>query len=381
MYSIQSYGQMIADRVRTDAYAEAMRRAIKPGSLVLEIGTGIGFFAVLAHRLGARRVVAIEPDASIHVAREVAIANGGGTTIEFLSQRSDQVTLQEPADVIVSDLRGVLPLLTQHVPSIIDARKRLLAPHGTLIPQRDRLWGAVIEAPEEYQKIVGVWEEPYQGIDLRAGRRLVTNTTRKAKITPDQLLSEACSLAEIDYRTVASPNLEASIRWVAQRSGTAHGYGLWFDTELFEGVGFSNAPGLPEAIYGKMFFPLAEPITLAEGDHLVCRFRASLVGDDYVWQWDTEFSSQEPATASRQYSQSTFLGTPLAVAQLRKRAADYRPTANEDGQIDRQILALMTGELTSRQIADQLRTAYPGRFRTPTEALTRVGLAAERYST
>ena len=40
---------------------ECLRRAIVPGvSVVLEIGTGSGLLAMLAARLGARKVVAIE---------------------------------------------------------------------------------------------------------------------------------------------------------------------------------------------------------------------------------------------------------------------------------------------------------------------------------
>ena len=35
MYSIKGYGAMIADSLRTDAYCEALRRAVKPGAAVL----------------------------------------------------------------------------------------------------------------------------------------------------------------------------------------------------------------------------------------------------------------------------------------------------------------------------------------------------------
>jgi len=41
-YSIAGYGEMIADRVRMDAYVRALRRAIAPGSVVIDIGTAYG---------------------------------------------------------------------------------------------------------------------------------------------------------------------------------------------------------------------------------------------------------------------------------------------------------------------------------------------------
>jgi len=47
-YSLSGYGEMIADRVRTGAYLEALRAVIRPGAVVMDIGTGPGIMAVQA---------------------------------------------------------------------------------------------------------------------------------------------------------------------------------------------------------------------------------------------------------------------------------------------------------------------------------------------
>src|SRR5215213_7026843 len=125
MYSLHFYGQMLADAPRMDAYAAALRRVIRPDSVVLDLGCGPGVFALLACELGARRVYAVEPDNVIELAREAAKVNGFADRIEFFQQMSTAITLPEQADVIVSDLRGVLPWYRQHIPSIVDARTRL----------------------------------------------------------------------------------------------------------------------------------------------------------------------------------------------------------------------------------------------------------------
>src|SRR2546429_2688508 len=106
MYSLRAYGSMIADRIRVDAYAEALRRTVRQESIVAEIGTGPGVFAVLACQLGAERVFAIEPAEIIQLAREVAAANGCAGRIEFFEGLSNRVTLPARADVILSDLRS-----------------------------------------------------------------------------------------------------------------------------------------------------------------------------------------------------------------------------------------------------------------------------------
>src|SRR5579859_3580919 len=116
MYNILNYGSMVSDPVRMNAYADALRRVVTPNSVVLDIGTGPGFFAILACQLGARRVVAIEPDNVVEIARRVAAANHCADKIEFIQDLSFNVSLAERADVIVSDLRGVLPWFQKHLP-------------------------------------------------------------------------------------------------------------------------------------------------------------------------------------------------------------------------------------------------------------------------
>ena len=138
MYSITNFGAMIADRTRMHAFAEAMRRVITPGSVVIDLGAGPGLFALLACRFGARRVYAIEPADVIQVAREIAAANGLADRIEFIQAMSTDATVPERADVIVSDIGGVMPWFQAHLPSIADARRRLLKQQPCKVRQRDQ---------------------------------------------------------------------------------------------------------------------------------------------------------------------------------------------------------------------------------------------------
>src|SRR5579871_6882517 len=148
-YSLSGYGDMIADRVRIGAFVEALRATIRPGTVVMDIGTGPGMMAVLACQLGAKCVYAIEPGEVIEVAREIAAANQCADKITFFENISTKVAIPVPADVIVSDLRGVLPLFEGHIPAIVDARRRFLAPGGTLIARRDRILAAVVESSKD----------------------------------------------------------------------------------------------------------------------------------------------------------------------------------------------------------------------------------------
>jgi len=157
MYGIQNFGEMLTDSTRMDAYERALRGAVRPGSVVLDIGTGTGIFALIAARLGARRVFAIEPSDAIFTAREIASANGLSDRVEFIQDLSSRASLPERADVIVSDLHGVLPHFGRHIESIADARRRHLAPGGVMIPRRDIVRATVVHAPEPFLKVTAPW--------------------------------------------------------------------------------------------------------------------------------------------------------------------------------------------------------------------------------
>src|SRR5690606_13264599 len=113
-YSISAFGDMITDETRMDAYVAALQRGVTADTVVLDIGTGTGIFALLACQFGARHVYAVEPGDAIHVARRIAQENGYADRITFIQDLSSNITLPEPADLIISDLRGVLPLFEAH---------------------------------------------------------------------------------------------------------------------------------------------------------------------------------------------------------------------------------------------------------------------------
>jgi len=318
MYSLHFYGQMIADGPRVQAYAEALRRTVTPNSVVMDLGCGPGMFALLACKFGARHVYAVEPENVIALAREAAAANGFPELIEFFEKPSTEITVSEPADIIISDLRGVLPWFQQHIPSIIDARKRLLAPGGVLIPKRDTLWASVVEAPEQYEELIGPWQNNRFELDLSAGKRLITNSWRKTRIAPEQLLAKPVCWTTIDYYEVDNPDVRGEISWHVARAGTAHGVSVWFDSELSDDIGFSNHPAEPELIYGNGFFPFSQPVAVNEGDRIELQLVADLVQDGYVWRWHTTVFSGSQVTAS--FRQSTFFGVPLSTSQLRQSA-------------------------------------------------------------
>ncbi len=377
MFTVSEFGRMIADELRTNAYVEALRQAVEPGSVVLDIGTGTGIFALLACQFGAGRVYAIEPNGSIQVAREVAHANGFSDRIEFFNKLSTEVTLAEQCDVIVSDLRGVLPLYGQHIPAIIDARKRFLADNGLLIPQQDTLWIAAVESPDYFSQNVVPYSDNAYGLDMQAAVPYVTNSTHRGEERTEQPLVEPQCWTTLDYRSIESPDVTADVSMTTTRAGTAHGLSVWFDATLAPDVGFSSRS---ELVYGRFFFPFSQPVVVAPGDTLAVSLRANLIDSGYQWRWNTRVLDQDqPHEIKADFKQSTFFGVPLS-PQLQKQAVGYVPTLSDNGVIDRTILGLMNGEVSVEEIARQVLDQFPAGFANAKEALARVSKLSRKYS-
>jgi protein arginine N-methyltransferase 1 len=185
----------------------------------------------------------------------------------------------------------------------------------------------------------------------------------------------------LDYYEIVSADIRAEISLQATRTGMAHGIAVWFDSELIDDVGFSNAPGGSELIYGNAFFPFSRPVLVAEGDRMNLTLSADFVGDDYVWRWETEFfDAREFETPAASFKQSTFFGVPLSPAQLRKRANSYVPTPNDNGAIARFVLSQMDGSNSIEQIARALVEQFPQRFRDFNQALDLAAEISEKYS-
>jgi protein arginine N-methyltransferase 1 len=322
VYSVAIHGRMIADRVRTEAYARALRESVTSESVVLDLGTGTGLFAILACRFGARKVFAVEPGEIIHLARRLAHDNDVTDRIEFIQKLSTDIELPEPVDMIVSDLRGVVPLFNGHIPSIVDARRRLLRSGGTLIPRRDTVWVALASAPELYRRVAGLSGEDAYGVELSALRDMLVRTPRKGMVTPEELITEPLRWTVLDYATIEQPNVRGTLEWTISRDIVAHGLVQWFDSELTESVGFSTAPWEPEMIYGRGFLPWNSEVALEPGDKVVIDLAAHFVSDDYIWRWNTRIlRGGNDRDVKAQFDQSSFGARAFSVAGLIRQKA------------------------------------------------------------
>lgn len=286
MYDVNDYGRMMADPVRMRAFTEALRRAVKPGCVVVDVGTGTGFFALLAAKLGARKVYAIDTNPCIHLAREVAKRNGFGDVIEFIHENVFEVELPEKADVLVSDCRGAFALSGRNPELVFRARDRFLADGGTVVSLRDELHVSVIEWPEVHDELVSFWSEG--GFDWSPCR---AEGLSSVVTSPERTLAGARTLvpptpwAEIDYLRGTKLDFHGTVRREAA-AGTAQFLVLSFKAFAAEGLEFGTLPELiGKHVYSPVLLPLATPLSLEEGETVEIHLDARAAADDYLFAW------------------------------------------------------------------------------------------------
>lgn len=378
-YDVASYGEMIDCEPRMGIYVEALRRAVTPGCTVIDLGAGFGVFALLACKFGAGKVIAIEPDASIELLMTLAKDNGCADRITVVRDLSTRYTPESKADVVVSDCRGAVSLYEHHIPTIKDARERLLAPGGTLMPMRDTLKVALARSPKAYRQCYYPWLSNKYELDLKAARTFAVNNEAKAYFKRRSLLSNAQDLAVIDYRTITDPNMDSTVEMVATQDSVAHGMLVWFDAEIAEGLGYSNAPGQPELVYGQMFLPFASARSLKAGDRIKARIRGNLIDNNYIWSWDSEAIDGATGETRNPFRQSNFLGRVIAKDTAAAGSNLAVPQRSVRMKIDADCLAMVDGGTDQDGIAKALMARYPEALPTYRAALDHVVSLFARY--
>ncbi len=287
------YYEMMSDPVRTDAFRRAVKRAVRPGDVVVDLGAGLGILSFFALQAGARKVYAIEKMDSIELFREVARLNGLDKRIVFIHGNSKECTLDEKADVIVSETLGSFALDENTLEFTIDARERFLKPGGRMVPEVVRLWLAPVESERIYRKL-DFWRN-VGGVDFSPALGELTRRLLVEDIDEESLLSRPLVYGGFDFRKIKTPFYENRLTFTFERPGTVHGLAGWFDAELFDDIAISTSPSSPRTHWRQAFFPMKEPIKVIRGDFMEVLMRVGPkpgMLDDTVISYDF-FCSQK----------------------------------------------------------------------------------------
>lgn len=262
---------LVTDAVRNHAYEAALRRAIRPGMRVLEIGTGTGILAMMAARAGAAKVFTCEMNAAVAAAAtEIIARNGYADRVQVIAKHSDAIDAEADlggrCDLLVSEIVSNDVLGEYVLAAHESAVARLLVPGAPVIPARAMARVALAEWPAAPLRRMAMVD----GFDLSPFNRLAPREHHiKRGDAGFAVRSDRKDLFDFDLGTAVHRDGDRASVDVTASGGRVDGIVQWLALKMDDVGAYEAAPEaeLPCA-WAVRFLPLDAPIETVPGQRL-----------------------------------------------------------------------------------------------------------------
>jgi protein arginine N-methyltransferase 1 len=364
------HASLLADQDRVDRLREAIHAVVRPGDVVVDVGTGTGLLAYFACQAGAARVFAIEEGPVVNLAREIARVNGFDDRVEFFNDRSYRVELPERADVLISETLWNFGVGEGMVGFLADARRRFLRPGARNIPAAVELHVAAVQTGRVYAQLRDRPRDRH-GIDFSPLRSCQLNNVQMPHLHSDDFLAPPARLLTTELDQSAATDFDVEVTVTIARDGVMHGICGWFRCLLTPTIVLDNEPPSVTSSWAHAFFPLRKPIAVVPGDEIAMRIASSAEGS--VWRWRTE--ARRGGAVRAAYDQTSADGFPAAPPAD---GPGDGPKATLKGEVVAWVLAAMDGSRSIGELETEVRDRFGKRFTDPDDA---VQLVRETAST
>jgi precorrin-6B methylase 2 len=284
------HARMLHDDRRTRDFISALTAAVRPGDVVLDIGTGSGVLAVALARAGARHVYAVEASDIAAVAARVFKANEVTDRVTLVPGWSRQIELPERADLLVAEIIGNEPLEEEILETTLDARRRLLKPTARLVPHALELLARPLLLPEAEirQRVFGRaavkrWRDLY-GIDfhplLDAAAKDPAYSTSEGEVAANwPPVGPPVVLTSVDLTTFQEASVRARADLVVAPPGPVNAVSVTFRARLHDGITHTLDPWKwPSSSWATSVWALPEPADVGPESALRAHYHRRVPG-------------------------------------------------------------------------------------------------------
>jgi tetratricopeptide (TPR) repeat protein len=239
---------MMNEQNRNQAYFDALKAVVNKDSSVFEIGTGSGLLAMMAAKLGAKQVTTCESVPLIaETAQQIIKDNKFEKTINVIARKSTEISigadLEAKADILVSEIFSS-ELLGEHVlPSLEDAKRRLLKPQGKVIPAAGSIMIGLFTGDDIHRNLQ---VEDAFGFNLQGFNKIVSNKRMIARNDLNiELLSDGVAAFSFDFEGESDfPAQTRTLEIKVKTAGLCYGLVQWMmlDMNGDQKVMFENHP-------------------------------------------------------------------------------------------------------------------------------------------
>ena len=274
---------MVLDEVRTSAFADAIRRVVRPGDVVLDIGSGSGVLALLAARAGASKVYAVERTGMAELISQHAVENGFEGVVEVVRKDFLHLSpedLASPPRVVVSEMLGhFAPDENQH--AIFQHARRLAHRDAVFIPQRYRLVFAPAHARAFAAEMAHL--QDVHGVKLGALADRMGQRVANAQLEVSDLLGPE---VESPWSAVDAPLPSSfTVSLDVTSDGDVNLVASSFIAELAPEVTLRTCVADAPTHWRQTLFPIDPPLPCRAGDRLDFELRPRLITDRGTWTW------------------------------------------------------------------------------------------------
>jgi len=240
---------MMNEQNRNQAYFDAFKSVIKSNSTVFEIGTGSGLLAMMAAKLGAKQVTTCETVPLIaETAQQIIKDNKFEKTIKVIAKKSTDIEMinddmPEQADILVSEIFSSELLGEYVLPSLEDAKRRLLKPQGKVIPAAGSIMIGLFTGDDIRRNLI---VDDSFGFNLQRFNSVVSKKRMIARNDLNiELLSSEIEAFNFDFEGEDYfPAQSKSLRIPVTKAGCCYGLVQWMKLDMNgdEKVMFENHP-------------------------------------------------------------------------------------------------------------------------------------------
>lgn len=267
---IEYHRTLIADAARNNALYNAMKALIRPGeTVVADIGAGTGLLGLMAAKLGAKEVFLYEVGEVAAVA-ERTIARSGFDNCHLMPCHSTEMHEPPKVDLIVSETLGNYAFEEDIVVTLNDARRRFLKKGGKILPQAISQFVQPVTGSRLHRELT-VWGETGKrfGLDLSDAQLMSLNNVYVRRLRASELLPDGAQQWDrLDFSKNNSANRSGEARWQMAADTAIHGFAVWWQADLLEGLSISTGPQAAKTHWEQLYFPLERSLEAPDGAEL-----------------------------------------------------------------------------------------------------------------